>query len=131
MELEDAVAIPFVQGFSRDPVPAKVVWRQVNVTQSRFYWLAVAEADEQMGTTVTASYADNTVTLSEVTALSRLTVRATDAMLSLDMPVRIERDGEELFAGMLERTIAVIAQTLDERGDPALVFCAEVAVELE
>jgi poly(3-hydroxybutyrate) depolymerase len=131
MELEDAVAIPFVQGSSRDPVPAKVVWRQVNVTQPRFYWLAVAEADEQMGTTVTASYAGNTVTLSEVTALSRLTVRATDAMMSLDMPVRIERDGEELFAGMLARTIAVIAQTLDERGDPALVFCAQAEVELE
>jgi poly(3-hydroxybutyrate) depolymerase len=131
MELEDAVAVPFVQGFTRDPVPAKVVWRQVNVTQSRFYWLAVAEADEQMGTTVTASYAGNTVTLSDVTALSRLTVRATDAMLSLDMPVRIERDGEELFTGMLERTIAVIAQTLDERGDPAMVYFAQAEVELE
>jgi poly(3-hydroxybutyrate) depolymerase len=131
MELEDAVAIPFVQGFSRDPVPVKVVWRQVNVTQPRFYWLAVAEADEQMGTTVTASYAGDTVTLSEVTGLSRLTVRASDAMLDLDLPVRIERDGEELFTGMLSRTIAVIAQTLDERGDPAMVYSAQTEVALE
>lgn len=131
MELEDAVAIPFVQGFTRDPVPAKVVWRQVNVTQSRFYWLAVADADEQMGTTVTASYAGDTVTLSEVTGLARITVRASDAMLDLDLPVRIERDGAELFAGTLSRTIAVIAQTLDERGDPALVYCAQTEVELE
>jgi poly(3-hydroxybutyrate) depolymerase len=131
MDLEDAVAIPFVQGFSRDPIPAKVVWRQANVTQRRFYWLAVAETDEQMGTTVTASYAGDTVTLSEVAGLSRLTVRANDAMLNLDVPVHIERDGEELFAGMLVRTIAVIAQTLEERGDPALVYCAQTEVQLD
>jgi poly(3-hydroxybutyrate) depolymerase len=131
MNLADAVAIPFVQGFTRDPAPPKVVWRQVNVTQSRFYWLAVAEADEQMGTTVTASYADDTVKLSEVNGLSRITVRATDAMLDLDMPVRIEHDGAELFSGMLERTIAVIARTLDERGDPAMVYWAQTEVEID
>jgi hypothetical protein len=131
MNLADAVAIPFVQGFTRDPVPSKVVWRQVNVTQSRFYWLAVAEADEQMGTTVTASYAGDTVTLSEVSGLARLTVRATDAMLDLDMPVRIEHDGAELFSGMLERTIAVIARTLDERGDPAMVYWSQTEVEID
>jgi hypothetical protein len=131
MELADAVAIPFIQGFSRDPAPAKVVWRQANVTQSRFYWLAVAEPDEEMGTTITASYAGDTVTLSEVSGLPRITVRASDAMLDLDQPVRIERDGEELFAGTLERTIAVIAQTLDERGDPALVYTAQTTVDLQ
>lgn len=131
MNLEDAVAIPFVQGFTRDPAPAKVVWRQANVTQSRFYWLAVAGADEQMGTTVTASYAGDTVALSEVSGLAHLTVRMNDAMLDLDQPVRIEQGGAELFAGSLPRTIAVIAQTLDERGDRALVYSAQVEVELQ
>lgn len=128
MELADAVAIPFIQGFSRDPVPSKVVWRQANVAQTRSYWLAMAESDAQPGAAVTASYAADTVTLSEVVDVARLAVRASDAMLDLDQPVRIEQDGQELFAGMLSRTIAVIAKTLDERGDPALVYCAEVVV---
>jgi hypothetical protein len=131
MNLADAVAIPFVQGFSRDPVPSKVVWRQTNVTHARSYWLAVAEADEQMGAAVTASYTGDTVTLSEVSELSRLTVRATDAMLDLDQPIKIVQDGGELFSGALERTIAVLAQTLDERGDPALMFSAQVEVVLD
>jgi hypothetical protein len=131
MNLADAVAIPFVQATTRDPVPSKVVWRQVNVTHSRFYWLAVAKADEQMGATVTASYAGDTVSLSEVSGLSRLTVRATDAMLDLDLPVRVERDGQEVFSGVLERTIMVIARTLDERGDPALIYWTEADVALE
>jgi hypothetical protein len=100
------------------------------VTQSRFYWLAVAEADEQVGAAVTASYAGDTITLSDVTSLSRLTVRATDAMLDLDQPVRIEHAGSELFSGTLTRTIAVIAQTLEERGDPAMVYFAQAEVDL-
>jgi hypothetical protein len=52
-------------------------------------------------------------------------------MLNLDLAVRIERDGQELFAGSLERTIAVIARTLDERGDPALIYWTETEVALE
>jgi poly(3-hydroxybutyrate) depolymerase len=131
MDLEDAVAIPFVQQYTRDPVPAKVVWRQANVTQRRFYWLAVDAADAQQGATVTAAYADNTVTLSGVSELARLTLRFSDAMLDLDQPVRVERGGAELFAGDVPRTIAVLARTLEERGDPALVFAGELSVDLE
>jgi hypothetical protein len=37
----------------------------------------------------------------------------------------------ELFAGTVPRTIAVIARTLEERGDPELIFAGEVAVDLQ
>jgi poly(3-hydroxybutyrate) depolymerase len=130
MNMADAVAIPFVQMFTRDPVPPKIVWRQVNVTQSRFYWLAVDAANEQQGTQISAAYAGSTIALSDVTGLQGVTVRFSDAMMDLDQPVRIELAGAELFAGSVERTIGVLARTLEERGDPALMFSGEVAVEL-
>ncbi len=129
MDLADAVAIPFVQAASRDPFPSKIVWQQADVVEPRFYWLAVEGGVK--GDRVTASYAGDTFALSDVMGVSQLTLRATDAMLDLDQPVRVEQGGQEIFAGMLERTIAVIAKTLDERGDPAMVFCAETTVALE
>ena len=131
MNMEDAVAIPFVQMATRNPTPNKVVWRQVEATQSRFYWLAVEGADRKKGTEVTAELVDDTVALSGVKDLQRLTLRFTDAMLDLDQPLRVEQDGAELFAGRVARTIAVIARTLQERGDPAMIFHAEVAVDLK
>jgi hypothetical protein len=131
MNLEDAVAIPFLQMHVRDPVPSKVVWRQVDVKRSRFYWLAVSPADVAKGTTVTATYAGNVVTLSEVSGLPQLTLRLSDAMLDLDQPVRVEHDGRELHADRVDRTIAVLSRTLQERGDPALVFSAEITVALD
>ncbi|MCY0541584.1 hypothetical protein OVW21_26520, partial [Klebsiella pneumoniae] len=45
MNLEDAVAIPFVQMHVRNPIPPKVVWRQADVIHPRFYWLAVTPAE--------------------------------------------------------------------------------------
>jgi poly(3-hydroxybutyrate) depolymerase len=129
MELADAVAIPFVQAATRDPIPSKVVWQQADVIQPRFYWLAVEGGEK--GDRVTASYAGDTIVLSEVMGLTQITLRATDAMLDLDQPVRVERDGQEIFSGVLERTIEVLARTLDERGDPALVFCSQIVVTLD
>ena len=130
MNLEDAVAIPFVQMHTRDPLPRKVVWRQADVIHARFYWLAVDPDDVAKAALIRAEYAEGKVMLTEVTAVPRLVVRLTDAMMDLDQPVRVERGGSALFAGKVERTIAVIARTLEERGDPALIFSAELGVDL-
>jgi hypothetical protein len=108
-----------------------VVWRQANVTQSRFYWLAADTADERTGTTVTASYAGSTVSLADVSGLSQLRLRFSDAMMDLDQPVQVELAGRELFAGRVDRTIATLARTLQERGDPAMMFSGELGVALE
>jgi poly(3-hydroxybutyrate) depolymerase len=131
MNLEDKVAIPFVQMYSRDPVPAKVVWRQSDVIHARFYWLAVDPMTVMKGATIRAEYADGAVKLSEVMDLKHITVRFSDAMLDLDQPVHVEQDGNELFAGTVSRTIEVMARTLEERGDPELVFSGEVGVDLQ
>jgi len=130
MNLEDAVAIPYVQGFTRNPVPDKVVWRQVNVTRSRMYWLAVDSANQKSGTEVRASYKDDTVTIESAQNLSKLKLRFSDAMLDLDATVHVERDGKALFSGMVPRTIDVIARTIEESGDSTMAFYGELEVSL-
>lgn len=126
MDLADAVSIPFLQGYARDPIPQKVVWRQASLTKARFYWLATDRESAVNGAQVTASYAGNQVEISEVSDVPSLTVRLSDAMMDLDQPVTVVHEGSELFSGQVARTIDVLYRTLGERGDPALMFSAEI-----
>ena len=57
-------------------------------------------------------------------------MRLDDRMLNLDQPVTVERDGKTLYSGKPERTIGTMVQTLADRGDPKLMFDAEVEVDL-
>jgi hypothetical protein len=51
-------------------------------------------------------------------------------MVDLDRPVRIVYQGKTLFEGRVPRTIATLMRTLENRGDPQLMFDAEVEVKL-
>ena len=53
-----------------------------------------------------------------------------DDMLNLDEAVSLTSGGATLYAGPVSRTVAVMARTLHERGDPKGVFCGEVSVDL-
>jgi len=128
MNLADQAAIPFLQGYTRDPVPDRVVWEQHPVSHSRFYWLAVDIANQREGTKVIASYQGQTVTVEQVEGLSGLFIRFSDAMLDMDQPVTVVQAGNTLFQGQVQRTIAVIANTLQGRQDPQMVYLGEVAV---
>jgi len=131
MDLEDAVSIPFMQAYARDPIPKKVVWRQSGSLRTRFYWLAVAIADVAASAEITASYAAQTIDLSAIAKVKRITLRVSDAMLDQDRPVSVKRDGAELFSGVVPRTIAVLYATLTDRGDPSLMFSGELSVKLD
>jgi hypothetical protein len=130
MNLADAVSIPFVQGFERDPVPARVVWQQADVVGSRFYWLAVDAAQAEQGDQIIAGYSGQTVALESASGIEEVTVRLSDAMLDLDASVTVQSGQAALFAGPVSRTISVLHRTMLEREDPALMFPAEVRVEL-
>lgn len=129
MDLEDAVAVPWMADFTRDPAPKHVVWLQDDVPHRSFYWLAVPEDEAKTATKVIATADAQTITL-ETTGLETLEVRLSDALVDLDQPVTIRAGSTTLFSGPAERTIGKLAQTLAERGDRALSFPAEVVVEL-
>ena len=130
MNLADAVSIPFLQSNSRQPLPAKVIWRQASRLRSSFYWLRVSLSDVTAGAQISASRAGQTVTLSGAQAIRQVTVRVNDAMLNQDEPVSVELGGKALFSGPIARTIDVLYRTLAERGDPELMFSGEATVKL-
>ncbi len=123
MELADRKAIPWMEKFSRNPLPEKVVWHQDDVTHSRFYWLATPEP--RAGDEIVARRQQQTITLTAPEGRP-LSVRLNDSMVALDQPVTVVRNEKTVFTGLLPRTIGTISKTLKELGDPALVFCAEI-----
>lgn len=130
MDREDASAVPWMAKFVRNPFPQRVVWRQDDVTEARFYWLAVPKEERKAGAEVIARR-DGARRI-DVTSptVKQVEVRLADALLDLDAPLTITSGDKTLFAGQVKRTIGAIAESLAERGDPASAADAKVKVEL-
>ncbi|MCC6427880.1 MAG: alpha/beta hydrolase [Phycisphaerales bacterium] len=130
MKKEDASAIPWMMNLTRDPLPDRVVWRQDDVTQPRLYWLAMPEDQRKAGAMVTVKREGQVFTVEAVEGPTAITILLNDRMCDLDLPVRVERDGRAVFEGKVDRTVELIAASLDHRADAMLVFSAQAAIQL-
>ncbi len=129
MDLQDRKAVPWMEQFTREPLPRRIVWRQDDVTHDRLYWLAVPSGAAKNKQEIIAERNGALFTVEKSDA-TNVIVRLNDAMTDLDQPVTVRSRSAELFSGRVQRTIAVIEQTLRERGDRRLIFSAEVAVKV-
>jgi hypothetical protein len=107
-----------------------VVWKQTGTPHERSYWLAVPPKEARGDSLVVAKREGQSVEITAAEKVGRLLIRFDDRMADLDRPVRVTRDGKTLFEGVVPRTVATLAKTLAGRGDPRLVFDAEVEVQL-
>ena len=130
MDREDKAALPWMAKFTRNPVPDKVVWKQTGTPHDHSYWLAVPPGEAKDGTLVVATRDGQKIEITSVEKVKRLLIRLDDRMADLDRPVTVKRGGKELYAGTPDRTIANLIRTLVSRGDPKLMFDAEVGVDL-
>jgi hypothetical protein len=130
MNLEDKVAVEWMAKFTRDPLPEKVVWKQSSVTHDRFYWLAVPKGQAMASSLVIASRMGNAIEIEQAEGVNELIVLLNDSTVDLDQPVTVKWKGRELFNARAKRTIGSLHQTLEERGDPMLVFDALVKVRV-
>ena len=113
-----------------DRRPDRVVWKQTGTPHDRSYWLAVPAGEAKVDSLGSAKRDGQAVEITTAEKVSKLLVRLDDRMADLDRPVKVTYAGKELFAGLAPRTIGVLIKTLAGRGDPKLMFDAEVAVEL-
>ncbi len=127
---DDKVALPWMAKFSRDPVPERVVWKQTGTAHDRSYWLAVPAADAKVGALVVARRAGQTTDIETAEQVRDVIVRFDDRTADLDRPVVITHAGRELYRGTPARTVGAMLKTLAGRGDPKLIFDAEVTVRL-
>ena len=129
MNLQDAVAVPWMAKFTRNAWPKKVVWIQDDVRHARFYWLKVSQESAKAGDEVVASLDGNSVQIEKCSA-GQLTLLMNDRLLNLDQPVKITRPDGTFTEQTLVRTIATVAESLKERNDPAGLVTATAKIDL-
>ncbi|MFO0967682.1 MAG: hypothetical protein U0793_19140 [Gemmataceae bacterium] len=127
MDLQDAAALPWMAKFSRNPAPERVVWRQEG-GHDRSYWLAVPPEEKTGGALVIVSRKGQTIEIEKAEKVKRLILRLDDSFIDLDQPVRVIQEGKAIFEGRATRTPAALLKSLDGRGDPRLIFAAELVV---
>ena len=130
MDLEDKAALPWMARFTRNPTPGRVVWKQTGTPHDRSYWLAVPPGEAKVGALVVAQRDGQVVEITSAEKVGKLVVRFDERMADLDKPVTVRYAGKELFSGTVARTVEVMVKTLAGRGDPRLMFDAEVSVVL-
>ena len=130
MNREDKAALPWMAKFARNPIPERVVWKQTGSAHERSYWLAVPAKEARGDSLVIAKRNGQNIEITSAEKIDKLLIRLDDRMANLDEPIRVVQNGQELFAGTLPRTIGTMVKTLAGRGDPALIFDAEVEVVL-
>ncbi len=130
MNLEDKVALPWMAKFTRNPLPEKVVWKQTGTPHIRSYWLAVPPKEAKSDSLVIATRKGQTIEVLNAENVSKLLVRLDDRMLDLDKPVTVKQGSKTLFTGIAPRTVRTMLESLAGRGDPGLVFDAEIEVTL-
>jgi hypothetical protein len=131
MDGEDAKVLPWMAAIRRNPIPDRVVWKQSSVVHDRLYWIAVPKADKSLaGAFATVERSKQTIEIKTAEKIETLLIRLDDRMLDLDQPLKVTYGGKTLFEGRPHRTIATLIHTLDKRGDPKLMFDAEVEFKL-
>lgn len=127
MNLQDAVAIPWMSKFSRQRFPKKVVWKQDDVKQKRFYWLAVDKLPAKRPLIV--AQRDRQKVSIEQAEVDSLSILLNDQMLDLDQKVSVDWGGKLVQSKKAQRTIGQLVTSLLERGDPEMMFSARIDLE--
>ncbi len=115
----EAETIPRMAVARRVVWPKRVVWEpDSDATHKRFYWLARPAGVVRPNERYVAWVEGQTIHIEEP-ATGRLELRLADELVNLDQPVKVVMAGRTLFAGVVPRTPAAIATSLQERKDPA------------
>jgi hypothetical protein len=123
MQNRESEAIPRMTPLSRVAWPKRIVWKQDDVTHTRFYWLE-RPADSVRPSEIYAAHVDGQTITIEKPSTGAMTLRLSDAMLDLDQPVRVVAGDHTIFQGKVTRSLAAIDQSLRERSDPDTVATA-------
>ena len=114
MDGQDAMALPWMSQFIRNPFPKKIVWAQDDVTHSRFYWLGV---DAPIARTKTVATIKGQKVDLVTDHVGVITVYLNDALLDLAQPVQVVINGEKVWDGLINRTKQAIYESMRDSSD--------------
>ena len=123
MKLKDAVAIPWMQKYKRNPIPEKVMWVQDNRHHKSFYWLETPKNAIKTAGEISVEYNSKRNEINVIDSYTNnLQLLVNDKMLNLNKKVTIKHQGKVIHKGILKRSILNIYNTLSDKGDVNLSF---------
>lgn len=129
MNLRDAESLPWMAKYARQAWPKKIVWRQSGRLHHRFYWLAQADGVAEPKQVVRAAVDGQAIALELDERTPQVTLRLSDALLDLDQPITVSVNGGAPVKHTLQRGVAEIYRSLQQRADRATVATAELTVQ--
>ena len=129
MNLEDAVAVPWMARFTRNVWPDRIAWVQDDVRHERFYWLQVPKESAAAGDRIVASVNGNEISI-EYCDAKGITLLLSDSLLDLDNTVCVKLPSGATSQHDVKRTIADIAESLTERFDKGACYSARIVLPI-
>ena len=123
----DSSAIGYITQFNRNPYPKKVVWKQDDVTQDRFYWLRSNDPIEN--SLIIVSINDQTITIEETT-IPKFIIMLNDDMIDMDKRIIVKYKEIEIFSNIVLRNVDTIEKSIQEYGDYKSVYSGEIFISI-
>jgi poly(3-hydroxybutyrate) depolymerase len=129
MDRQDAEALTWMHSFTRDRFPKRIVWKQDDVAEDRFYWLAVDRAGLPDRALVIAEVDGQAIQLEQCDP-RQLTILLRDDWIDMSQEIVIQYRGAPIATHHVTRTIAAMDDSLRQRGDPKGVFWGKLQVSI-
>ncbi len=123
----DTSAISWLYKYTRDPYPAKVIWRQDDILQERFYWLKVENPEAY--SEIIAKIYDQTITIEE-SSVPNFIIQLNDELVNMNQLVKVKYKDKIIFEGMVKRDKSVLENSLKEYGDPNSFYYGEIPISI-
>ena len=129
MNRADTAAISWMEKFTRNPYPHKIVWQQEEVLRPSFYWITAPLKELERYKQVRLHVEGNSIIIDRCD-YSSLQLGLNDSIVDLNKPVKIVYKGRTLWQGKAPRTAYNLFKTLRQREDTSYSFPAVVTIKL-
>ena len=116
MNLQDAVAVPWMAKFTRNSWPKKVHWVQDDIAHARFYWLQADLASAKAGDEIISTVSEQEIHIQKSSAAT-LTLLLNDRLLNLDSPITVVLPDGTKSEHRVTRSVRSLATSLQQRND--------------
>jgi pimeloyl-ACP methyl ester carboxylesterase len=124
---KDTIALPWMAKFKRNPLPAKIVWKQDDRTHTAFYWLEVPAAGAIKNKETIATVKNNNITITQ-NDNDTLIICLNDKLVNLDKKIQVNYLGKQIFNAKVLRSKKVIDESILNRKDEGYIFSAKLII---
>ncbi len=131
MQKKDAMSIPWMSQYMRDPIPYEVLWIQDDVVRKHFYWLSAVSKNKYKDAVINVWYNDDESVfyIEDKTNVKSFIININDAMCNLDKKIKIYRKDTIIFDGIIPRYKENIKKDVTDGRDMYLIFPAKILID--